>query len=820
MNGTGLLILLGSLAGPPGSMAGPDELADVWAALDGASEADWSALREAVVAAGEPGALRGLMTFADVDATGRLVRASIARTSGGPSCIDQALVLLDDRDPAVRLELVRFLGERRLVGTQAPERLAILMSVAVDDANPRVRAAAVDAVASIDHPESLARLDGLLDELPADERRLAAARLADHALGRERLVRRVSRAFGEPSERPLDSETLAVLLDGYGQALVHLPGGGESANERRPLVIGRDHPAPIVRLAARSALDNLIIGLAAEGELARGYSVLDGLIADGYPNLDAEYRKATLSLTSDPSPESARVAAAAILAAARPRGDAVGREWRMRGALLAAAAECAAEKFEAARGFLDEAERVLDGLAAERPELLPSTRAPATGNVDQAVSIGLQRCTVDLWRAVTWLAEGRTPSDGALLGHLRGMHVRALKTQLIATRYNSRVPASGFQPLLSDLLGPLRLLLSNSESPVWTPARALQIQVQLGTALASISAYELPGFEPLSTEEALRDPLVDPERKRLLEQIHTGSMEAIRTEMADEWDRGERDEAKLARLRLYEYYLLDETRKMREGSEAPLRRLREASNFALELSHALRTDGSPAAARELSDRMKTDLFANAAKGGGTVSEILVARLEVSVGSSWMDEDESEKAEKAFLQAETRLAAYEEDQLEQLGGGEDQELGVALARQIIEVRSLRADVLLSLAVNANVRQQDQDKALKYFESAFELKQTDFMRVLLACYRARSGHDAEARGVLSEVEPVPSLYYNLACTHALLGDLEVAVDYLARELGENHSSERSRDRQRVWASEDPDLSNLRAHPRFQRLVATGD
>ena len=96
----------------------------------------------------------------------------------------------------------------------------------------------------------------------------------------------------------------------------------------------------------------------------------------------------------------------------------------------------------------------------------------------------------------------------------------------------------------------------------------------------------------------------------------------------------------------------------------------------------------------------------------------------------------------------------------------------------------------------------------------------MDVLLACYRARSGRDSEARAALAEVPHAPRLYYNLACTYALLGEVERALEYLERELLENQSSPGARARQRLWARTDPDLVSLREDPRFAHLVGADD
>ena len=62
----------------------------------------------------------------------------------------------------------------------------------------------------------------------------------------------------------------------------------------------------------------------------------------------------------------------------------------------------------------------------------------------------------------------------------------------------------------------------------------------------------------------------------------------------------------------------------------------------------------------------------------------------------------------------------------------------------------------------------------------------------------------------------MYYNMACTYALLGDRARALDLLEKDFEENHPSEQSRARQKEWAAEDPDLASLREDPGFQSLV----
>ena len=186
-----------------------------------------------------------------------------------------------------------------------------------------------------------------------------------------------------------------------------------------------------------------------------------------------------------------------------------------------------------------------------------------------------------------------------------------------------------------------------------------------------------------------------------------------------------------------------------------------------------------------------------------------ARVELLIGSTYMDEGRPSEAEDVCLAAVRRLEALENTNTTRTDES-----------QLQLVRDQRASALLSLAVNANVRMGDPERALAYFERAYELDQRDFMHVLLGCYRARSGREAEARAVLRTVlrtvRPAPSLYYNLACTHAMLGDIDEAIDLLHRDFLENHPSAGSLERQKAWAREDPDLRALYDDPRFLRLI----
>jgi len=73
------------------------------------------------------------------------------------------------------------------------------------------------------------------------------------------------------------------------------------------------------------------------------------------------------------------------------------------------------------------------------------------------------------------------------------------------------------------------------------------------------------------------------------------------------------------------------------------------------------------------------------------------------------------------------------------------------------------------------------------------------------------------VLRDLPVSPANYYNLACTYALLGEVDLALDYLRRDFAEIRNSTGQLERQKGWARGDPDLEGLRGDPRFVALVA---
>ena len=133
-----------------------------------------------------------------------------------------------------------------------------------------------------------------------------------------------------------------------------------------------------------------------------------------------------------------------------------------------------------------------------------------------------------------------------------------------------------------------------------------------------------------------------------------------------------------------------------------------------------------------------------------------------------------------------------------------------------VNAALAQVHVSLAVNANVLRRDLKAAGFHCRRAFELDGSDFDRVFYACYLARVGKKERARRLAEAVEEGPDLYYNLACTWALVGEKDRALALLARDFAENYLNPRARNLHRDWALKDRDLVSLRDDPRFRALM----
>jgi hypothetical protein len=748
---------------------------------------------------------------------------------------------------AARRAAARELGDLAWGNERSDERVLALARAAREDLDGDVRRACLRGLGEIGSASAARELEGLVEGTTGADRARAAEHFAELPAARERLIARVVQGALGSGGPWSETTVLATTLSAYGRALAVAPDGGVDPRERGPLVLGALHPALLVRRAARAALEGALDEWVARGELERADGLLSDLAADGLDALECLYRRAYLALAHADRPERALELGRTLEERARAQEP---ESWASFGCLFQAAGHVARGDFARAEAPLARAEQALVESIARRDDLAART---LVGRVHPLAGAGgaaqaerwLARALVETWRALLDLLRGDEAGRESALVHARSAHALALRAQLAALRTDAAQAPQSLDALLLHDMGPRRLLLASPRRRARDARLGLDLDLALARAFAAVAPREMPGFVPLAQVSGARgDPLADPERRELLEALRAAAYASLqRQEMQALSSTGgrigpERAQQLLvlrAQRRAMEEALRREGERLSELG--PLEaldpaRLREVlsdlldqrhpSLHALTLSHDLRQEGRAEESRELAGALLSAFDQGLAGTNTFVAEIGTANLLMSIASSLMDEERAAEAAQALDEAVRRLEAAENTLAERLAqlaaeagakeGGARAELEVARER----VRERLANALVTLAVNANVRLRDPVRALGFFERAYALDQRPFMRVLLACYRARSGRAAEARALLVGVEPSPELYYNLACTWALLDERELAFDFLARELAENHPTSGSLARQRAWAETDPDLATLRSDERFRRLV----
>ncbi len=806
-----------------------------WAAVQGAEVAEEQSARVAalladldrpaqarqafteLVALGEPVAPPALASLKAATVEGRRSRSLLVREVGGSDQIEAAIACLDDPDLDVRTHLLEFLAKPELRSERADARVQALEQLALAAPERALRAAAVKALGRIEDPASVEGLMRLLSSLAPAHRAQAARALGTHPLAREEVVEWVQESFDRPrSEVAAQDEVLAALLDpGYGLALAELAAGGTRPRDLMPFVLGARHPDAEVRLGAAVALDRFVARLRSLGEGPRAERALAALSGRGLDDDGLLAERARLALEDGEDPTPARAAARELEARCAGGDDFDSLVLRSQAGLLAAAAELAAGQPAEADPALDSSLRSLDSAIAHRLDLR------TTELVAVQIELLERRALVELYRALSLLSAGADVARPEVLAHARSAHELSLRAQLVLTSHWGRTvrwnpsllgapPEWSLDRLIVHPLSPWALIFANDRRKGLPPARALELQGLLGCALASVAPLEMPGFARSGgVDPACGDPVQDPRRQALLREILAAYVralqdagDAMRELPRDPQDPGRGDELRTLLGRLAAQLAEEGVRDEGATWRAHLR-LRRPSDAALPLAEQLRGEGRTSDARALTQRLLDDLRRAAEVLAPLESALLQARAEAALGANSMDEGDARRAEELLLKALERFDVLDQD-LAPDGGG--------LAR----LRALRAEVLVSLAVNANVKLGDPARALSYIERAFALRENDFMRVLLACYRARAGRGAEARAVLRGVPVAPSNFYNLACTYALLGERELALDFLRRDFLEMRASPGRLERQKEWARGDPDLSSLRDDARFEDLV----
>jgi len=836
-----LLVPLGGIPSSPG--AGPvpqapfwspagtsqEPLAEVVAALGDSNSKRADQAQRTLAALTDPGRRAQATSLLSADLvsqslTVRRARAELLADLATPVELAAIRGLALDPDPGVRGSLLRWLGRPDFSGEGIVQRAELLGDRARRDPAAALRRRAIEVLGSLDHPAAVTELGRLIAELPAPDRSLAATSLPSTPRSAELIRRLVVEGFApeRPAERTPD-DVLAAVLPLHGRLLADATAGAERPADRAPLILGVRHPSPAVRRATAAAFEALLGRLREMGEGERALRVLQGLASQGLDRRIVHYHRARLAFfpAADPATalESARamrgatgVAAGGAQLAALASSATEARLWLFRSLYLEGMAELCLGQPGFGSERLRESARVLDATLAERGDL-----GDEAAQVDHVETLQ-QRALAEIGVVLSALVAGADPSDRSLLANVRLAHRLSLEAQGRSAQLGGQALA-GWDTLLDSELSPYRLIFTGRAYPGLDVRRAVELQELLGRVLASVAPREMPGFVPVEgLSPALSDPLQDPRRLELLREVQFARLDGL-TERIDElrarltnrggtgWEIPEAQLEELSTLQRRQQILENEIAEDRKQGWKNLLELRVPGSQALWLARDLRTEGRGPDSRRVARRMKQDLEAAGISNWWYYQGMqLLVRADLVIGSAYTDEDEPVRAEEALLVAVARLESIER-RLEEAG---------ATQRDLEPYRLLRSNALVSLAVNSNVKLGRTEEADQYYEQAYELRQDEFMRVLLACYRARSGRDREARDLLREVRAGPQTYYNIACTYALLGETARALDYLELEFEENHPSEASRRRQQAWAAGDPDLANLRDDPRFRLLT----
>lgn len=748
--------------------------------------------------------------FAQAPLTERRRRARELLQRSGAESLEEVAGALADPDAQVRSILLRFLGDLELSGAADRDaRLRLLTTLARSDPAAEVRLDALKALGALRTEAAAFSLWSLVEALPPGERVQAARQLAELREGREQVAEAVRRPFSDHrGGDEIPAEVLAELLIAYGRGLAETETGGDVAADRAPLVLGRTHPDPAVRRAAERALDAFLHRLRQLDLHSRADRMLTRLVEDGLPVRGALFLRTVAIL------EGGGVDPIVALEGARElERSAVGRDgwtdlrWRARAALLEGHALLALDRAEEAEVALTRAGDLLDGLIARRID----RKGGVAGAAEQG-DLLLERGLVEFCRAFRRLAAGGTADDLALLEILRRAHRLQLEAQLVTT-IGDAPTSDGLEPFLDAPLSPFRLLFAAVPHPAWPAERCLDLGLRIGRSLASVSARELPGFDPFpDLPVEIADPARDPRRSGLLASITLEEIEALTRRLGelrarDVLSAGDDPEID-AEMTMVSYAIRQLKEDIRDKSlgERYLD-LRRPAPLAHRLAELYRREGETEPCRALATKFLEDLEREELSQRYTWPVRYAARARLTIGGAWSDESEGDRAEEEMLTGLELLEGLRTNYTER----DAHDAAAALDTEI-------SDALVSLAVNANVKRKDQEKALEFFERAYELDQGDFMRILLACYRARSGQADEARELIRGIPVSPGGYYNLACTYALLGEKQRALELLERDLKEVRTSAGALNKQKEWARDDPDLESLWDDPRFQWLTET--
>lgn len=790
------------------------EVATALRELDSGSPARAAAAIERLAALG-PKAARAALdlpaeAWRELALSARRARVELFVRAADADAASLALAALNDPDEPIRRRLIEYLAAPHLRDAAQTERCAALVALALGVQPPDVRLAAVRGLARMDASAAKRALEQLLEQARGAVQATAGEALATGAGDSGRALAWIRRAALTQASSA-DASLLARLVSKHLASLMFASAAGaETADDRALFAVLARHPDVRVAAATLPAVVNCAERCAQTGDTVRAQRILTGALGLGLDDRELRRHEARIALQCG-EPLAARAAAEALLRECALSGDTQARHLRSAAHLLIGASFVAKRDFGEAEAALLAADNVLAAL--QREGAAARMTEAGGGELDVLAS----RVLVSLHRVVAALVAGREAQDTRVLELAREADLRLLHIQLALARQSHLdlgERSASFDDLLLHDLGPVSLYFGARASSGAARERWIAIEGLLLQALANVTKGLIPGYVAAEVfDERLGDPLADDERRTALEQLRSARTRAVNDALNRRVNELERrvqerdaDPGELIQMMTWQRVLKDRQREELEKPVESLLRLREFSRAGLLMVERLRENGRSAAARRLADQVVKDFETLRGVVDDGQFELVLSRAESALGGVLMDQDEPVAAEEVLRRSLDRLRA-----LEQRLASDGRTAGNE------GLRSAIAGVLVSLAVNANVKLHDAARALEYFERAYELDQSDFMRILLACYRARAGRADEARSILRSTPILPSNYYNAACTHALLGESALALDYLQRDFDELRTSEGARTRQKEWARTDPDLAALRGDPRFERMLA---
>ena len=490
----------------------------------------------------------------------------------------------------------------------AERRAELLADRALRDPAVELRAAALEALALVEGPRASVELARLVADLPDPEATRAAELLAERRTAARELLDLLHRGLGED---PLPGVRLAALLEGLGMAFALEGGPGDRVLFTR----ARMHGEAEVQDRAGAALEKALTRLASLRLDDRAVGLLEDLEGAPWPAAELGLRRSLYHITSGRDLEEALAAAARVQRETRGRLDHEGRRLRFLGLYTEALALFGLGRHHKVGGPLVRASLVLDGLAAERRDLLPVPEQPSVIMARRQAEVLEWRGAVELLGATVALAGGAETTDPRVLEHLRQAHEFSLWAQLREAAVDDKVGLSGFDVVLDGAWSPRRLVLSAPDNPVWSGDRrgaALELVLDLGEALALVLGEEMPGFVaptavPRSEagEPLFGPPTSDPRRFALLKMMRPAQAMALQRRLDATWD--------LLEMRILEQRLrgLGEVIARDEASGwADLSDLRLPSIWGLFVVGDLRAEDRAEEAVELSVRLFDDLEAS------------------------------------------------------------------------------------------------------------------------------------------------------------------------------------------------------------------